>query len=79
MKLTHQLFVYKLYFFLRSHILLKIILKSREIKTLNCLFTFLQAAYQCVAELGELEAVQFLDANPDVTVFNRKFVAEVKR
>ena len=38
-----------------------------------------EAAYQCVAELGEIEAVQFLDSNPDMSAFQRKYVAEVKR
>ena len=38
-----------------------------------------EAAYQCVAELGEIEAVQFLDSNPELSAFQRKFVAEIKR
>ena len=38
-----------------------------------------EAAYQCVAELGELKAVQFLDANPELSAFQRKFVSEIKR
>ena len=38
-----------------------------------------ESAYQCVAELGEIEAVQFLDSNPGISSFQRKFVAEVKR
>ena len=38
-----------------------------------------EAAYQCIAELGEIEAVQFLDSNPELSAFQRKFVAEVKR
>jgi len=38
-----------------------------------------EAAYQCVAELGEIEAVQFLDSNPEMSAFQRKYVAEVKR
>ena len=38
-----------------------------------------EAAYQCIAELGEIEAVQFLDSNPEMSAFQRKFVAEVKR
>ena len=38
-----------------------------------------EAAYQCVAELGEIEAVQFLDSNPGLSNFQRKYVAEVKR
>jgi len=38
-----------------------------------------EAAYNCVAELGELGLAQFLDLNPDVSAFQRQFVAEVKR
>ena len=38
-----------------------------------------EAAYNCIAELGELGLVQFVDLNPDVSSFQRKFVAEVKR
>ncbi|CAI5446224.1 unnamed protein product [Caenorhabditis angaria] len=37
------------------------------------------AAYQCVAELGELGLVQFRDLNPDVSSFQRKYVNEVRR
>uniref|UniRef100_A0AC35UCS9 V-type proton ATPase subunit a n=1 Tax=Rhabditophanes sp. KR3021 TaxID=114890 RepID=A0AC35UCS9_9BILA len=38
-----------------------------------------EAAYHCVAELGELGLVQFRDLNPDVNAFQRKFVTEVRR
>lgn len=38
-----------------------------------------EAVYYCVAALGEIEAVQFLDANPELSAFQRKFVSEVKR
>ena len=38
-----------------------------------------ESAYQCVAELGEIEAVQFLDSNPEMSTFQRKFVADIKR
>jgi len=38
-----------------------------------------EAAYQCVAKLGEIEAVQFLDSNPEMSAFQRKYVAEIKR
>ena len=38
-----------------------------------------EAAYNCIAELGELGLVQFVDLNPDVSSFQRKFVGEVKR
>ncbi|TKR67945.1 hypothetical protein L596_024015 [Steinernema carpocapsae] len=38
-----------------------------------------EAAYNCVAELGESGVVQFRDLNPDVSPFQRKFVSEVRR
>ena len=38
-----------------------------------------EAAYNCISELGELGLVQFVDLNPEVSAFQRKFVAEVKR
>jgi len=38
-----------------------------------------EAAYACVAELGELGLAQFVDLNPDQSTFQRKFVSEVKR
>jgi len=38
-----------------------------------------EAAYECMAELGELGVVQFRDLNPDTNVFLRKFVGEVRR
>jgi len=38
-----------------------------------------EAAYNCVAELGELGLVQFVDVNPDVSSFQRQFVSEIKR
>ncbi|VIO91201.1 Uncharacterized protein BM_BM13938 [Brugia malayi] len=43
------------------------------------LFLQTEAAYTCVAELGELGLVQFRDLNPDVSAFQRKFVNEVRR
>uniref|UniRef100_A0A915PJW4 V-type proton ATPase subunit a n=1 Tax=Setaria digitata TaxID=48799 RepID=A0A915PJW4_9BILA len=53
------------------------------------LFLQTEAAYTCVAELGELGLVQFRDVslfsrpipllNPDVSAFQRKFVNEVRR
>jgi len=46
----------------------------------NCqLFLQSEAAYACVAELGELGLAQFRDLNPDVSAFQRKFVNEVRR
>lgn len=38
-----------------------------------------EAAYTCVAELGELGVVQFRDLNPDVNPFQRKYVKEIRR
>jgi V-type H+-transporting ATPase subunit a len=38
-----------------------------------------EAAYNCVAELGELGLVQFRDLNADVSPFQRKYVAEIRR
>jgi len=38
-----------------------------------------EAAYTCVAELGELGLAQFIDLNPEQSSFQRKFVSEVKR
>jgi len=38
-----------------------------------------EAAYNCVAELGELGLVQFVDVNPEVSAFQRQFVSEIKR
>ena len=43
------------------------------------LFLQSEAAYACVAELGELGLVQFRDLNPDTNAFQRKFVNEVRR
>ncbi|KAL1443121.1 hypothetical protein MTO96_030436 [Rhipicephalus appendiculatus] len=50
-----------------------------EEMTLCQLFLQSEAAYGCVSELGELGLVQFRDLNPDVNVFQRKFVNEVRR
>lgn len=38
-----------------------------------------EAAYSCIAQLGELGIVQFRDLNPSVNAFQRKFVNEVRR
>eukprot|EP00980_Cylindrotheca_fusiformis_P016809 scaffold5067_cov139-Cylindrotheca_fusiformis.AAC.3 len=37
------------------------------------------AAHDCLAELGKLEAIQFSDLNPDLTPFQRRYVSSVKR
>ncbi|KAJ8377241.1 hypothetical protein AAFF_G00264690 [Aldrovandia affinis] len=52
--------------------------RSEEM-TLAQLFLQSEAAYCSVSELGELGMVQFRDLNPDVNVFQRKFVNEVRR
>uniref|UniRef100_A0A4W4EBG6 V-type proton ATPase subunit a n=1 Tax=Electrophorus electricus TaxID=8005 RepID=A0A4W4EBG6_ELEEL len=38
-----------------------------------------ESAHSCVSELGEVGMVQFRDLNPDVNVFQRKYVNEVRR
>uniref|UniRef100_A0A671S3Q1 V-type proton ATPase subunit a n=2 Tax=Sinocyclocheilus TaxID=75365 RepID=A0A671S3Q1_9TELE len=52
--------------------------RSEEM-TLAQLFLQSESAYCCVSELGEVGMVQFRDLNPDVNVFQRKFVNEVRR
>lgn len=37
------------------------------------------AAHACIRELGQLGCVQFSDLNPDLTPFQRRFVAYIKR
>ncbi|GMT18460.1 hypothetical protein PFISCL1PPCAC_9757, partial [Pristionchus fissidentatus] len=54
------------------------IFRSEEV-CLSQLFLQSEAAYTCVAELGELGLVQFRDLNPDTSSFQRKFVSEVRR
>uniref|UniRef100_A0A0K0DHA8 V-type proton ATPase subunit a n=1 Tax=Angiostrongylus cantonensis TaxID=6313 RepID=A0A0K0DHA8_ANGCA len=54
------------------------IYRSEQV-TLAQLFLQSEAAYQCVAELGELGLVQFRDLNPDTSSFQRKYVNEVRR
>ncbi|GMR40010.1 hypothetical protein PMAYCL1PPCAC_10205, partial [Pristionchus mayeri] len=54
------------------------IFRSEEV-CLAQLFLQSEAAYTCVAELGELGLVQFRDLNPDTSSFQRKFVSEVRR
>ncbi|XP_006138122.2 V-type proton ATPase 116 kDa subunit a 4 [Pelodiscus sinensis] len=46
---------------------------------LSQLFLQVEAAYCCVAELGELGLVQFRDLNMNVNSFQRRFVNEVRR
>lgn len=43
------------------------------------LFIQSEAAFNCVAELGDLGLVQFKDLNPGTSAFQRKFVAETRR
>ncbi|KAJ7992355.1 hypothetical protein DPEC_G00277660 [Dallia pectoralis] len=50
-----------------------------EDMTLAQLYLQSESAYCCVSELGEVGMVQFRDLNPDVNVFQRKFVNEVRR
>ncbi|XP_036184926.1 V-type proton ATPase 116 kDa subunit a isoform X3 [Myotis myotis] len=54
------------------------VFRSEEM-CLSQLFLQVEAAYCCVAELGELGLVQFKDLNVDVNSFQRKFVNEVRR
>ncbi|XP_043944145.1 V-type proton ATPase 116 kDa subunit a [Protopterus annectens] len=52
--------------------------RSEEVY-LTQIFLQVEAAYCCIAELGELGLVQFRDLNPGVNNFQRKFVNEVRR
>uniref|UniRef100_A0A672UQ42 V-type proton ATPase subunit a n=1 Tax=Strigops habroptila TaxID=2489341 RepID=A0A672UQ42_STRHB len=54
------------------------IFRSEEMNLMQ-LFMQVEAAYCCVAELGELGLVQFRDLNANVNSFQRKFVNEVRR
>ncbi|KAL4669833.1 hypothetical protein H8959_008387 [Pygathrix nigripes] len=54
------------------------VFRSEEM-CLSQLFLQVEAAYCCVAELGELGLVQFKDLNKNVNSFQRKFVNEVRR
>nr|XP_045016762.1 V-type proton ATPase 116 kDa subunit a isoform X1 [Jaculus jaculus]XP_045016763.1 V-type proton ATPase 116 kDa subunit a isoform X1 [Jaculus jaculus] len=54
------------------------VFRSEEM-CLSQLFLQVEAAYCCVAELGELGLVQFKDLNANVNSFQRKFVNEVRR
>ncbi|XP_012576165.1 PREDICTED: V-type proton ATPase 116 kDa subunit a isoform 4 [Condylura cristata] len=54
------------------------VFRSEEM-CLSQLFLQVEAAYCCVAELGELGLVQFKDLNMNVNSFQRKFVNEVRR
>ncbi|XP_004462195.1 V-type proton ATPase 116 kDa subunit a 4 isoform X2 [Dasypus novemcinctus] len=54
------------------------VFRSEEM-CLTQLFLQPEAAYCCVAELGELGLVQFKDLNMNVNNFQRKFVNEVRR
>ena len=50
-----------------------------EDMTLCQLFLQVESAYQAIAELGDLGLAQFLDLNPELNSFQRKFIGEVKR
>ncbi|KAM9388409.1 V-type proton ATPase 116 kDa subunit a 4 [Phaethornis superciliosus] len=52
--------------------------RSEEMRLMQ-MFLQVEAAYCCVAELGELGLVQFRDLNANVNSFQRKFVNEVRR
>ncbi|XP_021586810.2 V-type proton ATPase 116 kDa subunit a 4 [Ictidomys tridecemlineatus] len=54
------------------------VFRSEEM-CLSQVFLQVEAAYCCVAELGELGLVQFKDLNVNVNSFQRKFVNEVRR
>ncbi|XP_027639887.1 V-type proton ATPase 116 kDa subunit a 4 isoform X3 [Falco peregrinus] len=54
------------------------VFRSEEMSLMQ-LFLQVEAAYCCVAELGELGLVQFRDLNVNVNSFQRKFVNEVRR
>eukprot|EP00056_Hartaetosiga_gracilis_P005753 m.88508 g.88508 ORF g.88508 m.88508 type:complete len:839 (+) comp12269_c0_seq1:132-2648(+) len=43
------------------------------------LFLQPESAYETISALGEIGQVQFIDSNPDVNAFQRKFVNEVRR
>ncbi|VDK56319.1 unnamed protein product [Cylicostephanus goldi] len=50
-----------------------------EVMSLCQIFLQTDSAYQCVAELGELGLVQFLDLNEEMNAYQRKFVNEIRR
>uniref|UniRef100_A0A8C3LIA7 V-type proton ATPase subunit a n=1 Tax=Chrysolophus pictus TaxID=9089 RepID=A0A8C3LIA7_CHRPC len=54
------------------------VFRSEEMSLMQ-LFLQVEAAYCCVAELGDLGLVQFRDLNANVNSFQRKFVNEVRR
>lgn len=54
------------------------VFRSEEMSLMQ-LFLQVEAAYCCVAELGDLGLVQFRDLNANVSSFQRKFVNEVRR
>lgn len=37
------------------------------------------AAHQCISDLGKLGMIQFTDLNPELTAFQRRYVAYIKR
>jgi len=52
--------------------------RSKEIHLVH-IYLQLDAAHDTVDELGQLGLVQFRDLNPDVSAFQRSFIAEVKQ
>lgn len=37
------------------------------------------AAHSCISDLGKLGMIQFTDLNPELTAFQRRYVAYIKR
>lgn len=37
------------------------------------------AAHTCISDLGKLGMIQFTDLNPELTAFQRRYVAYIKR
>ncbi|XP_063063631.1 V-type proton ATPase 116 kDa subunit a 1 [Engraulis encrasicolus] len=52
--------------------------KSEEMCLVQ-LFFQTESAHYCISELGNLGLVQFKDLNPDMSAFQRRFVAEVRK
>jgi V-type H+-transporting ATPase subunit a len=52
--------------------------RSRDMKYVSLILSE-DAAHECVHNLGELSALQFIDLNPEQTAFQRRYVNYVKR